>query len=163
MNLYKYNIIEDLENCSLGRLKPSYRSTIKLISLVKDTFYSNILMIKYSKMTQLKIKSELLTLEQQLRVLERARLLAKDHKWGLCRTIRYAMVLELNISRFDVPGLEEDIPLFTEENAIKHGRYCRRGEYWWETRPHDFESRLNFLDWMINEIKQEIENEKFKN
>lgn len=116
-------------------------------------------------MEQLRIKSGLFTLEQQLRVLERAKVLVqnKNSKWGLCCAIEYAMVLEFNISRFGVGIFEDDIPLFTKENAVKYGGYCGKGAYWWETDPYDAKSRLNFLDWMIKTIKREIENEKVKN
>lgn len=35
--------------------------------------------------------------------------------------------------------------------------------YWWKYRyKHDFGSRINFINWMINEIKKEIENDRVK-
>ena len=116
-------------------------------------------------MEQLRIKSGLFTLEQQLIVLERAKVLVqnKNSKWGLCCAIEYAMVLEFNISRFGVGIFKDDIPLFTKENAVKYGKYYGKGVYWWETEPYDFKSRLDFLNWMITQIKQEIENGKSTN
>ena len=120
-------------------------------------------------MEKLKIKSEIISLEEQLEILERAKEFTKPY--GLCCAIRNAMALEVNIACLDIPKYKDYIPLFTRENAIKYGggrKYkpfwwsMESRLFWWSVRPYDFESRIIFLDWIIEQIKKEIENDRVK-
>ena len=112
-------------------------------------------------MEKLQIKSEYMSLEKQIEILERAK--HKPTISGLCNDIDRAITIRLNIPFSHLGTLKSYIPLFTRENAIKYANAKARGVFWWETDPFDSKSRLNFLNWMIEVIKKEIENEKTKN
>ena len=112
-------------------------------------------------MEKLKIKSELISLEEQLEILERAK--TDYYPGGLCRAIGLAIAIRPIIPLPHSYTIKSHIPLFTRENAKKYGKSYAKGTYWWRHNPYNFKSRVKFLDWMINEIKKEIENEKTKN
>ena len=120
-------------------------------------------------MKKLKIKSELLSLEEQIEILEIAREEVNERRRGLCgiiskvinrvsgtyerRTYPYCSYVDVDLF----------IPLFTRQNAVKYGNGVN-DMYWWKHRyKHDFESRINFLNWMIRQIKKEINNGKATN
>ena len=103
-------------------------------------------------MENLQIKSEYLTLEEQLRVLEKVR---ASSRRALCFAIDDAMVEEIPMY-YSYPSMSSCIPLFTRENAIKYANAKVESAFWWKTSPFDFKSRLKFLDWMIEKIREEM-------
>ena len=79
-------------------------------------------------MKKLKIKSKLISLEEQLEILERAKIEALENNWGLCIIIFFAIVRIRWVTGNHSYCLHckkiEDIvlyiPLFTRENAVKY-------------------------------------------
>lgn len=116
-------------------------------------------------MEKLKIKSELISLEKQVEVLEKAK--SKLHVGGLCNDIDKALLdlVEDKLPKKNMFRQSPDkyvsmyIPLFKFENAKAFGGAKDIGGFWWEYKPYDFDSRLIFLNWMIEQIKTEIEND----
>lgn len=105
-------------------------------------------------MEKLKIKSELISLEEQLEILERAK---TDYSpCGLCCAIELAIAIRLNMPFSYLGDLKSYIPLFTRENAKKHGKSYAKGNYWWRIKPYNYESRVRFLNWMIEKIREEM-------
>ena len=115
-------------------------------------------------MENLKLKSELISLEEQLEILEKAKINIPENNWGLCDAISYVINIGLRTGIYHGPYLVNIsfyIPLFTRENAIIYGGCYNSGNgFWWEIDPFDFDSRINFLDWMIKKINIELEDKK---
>jgi hypothetical protein len=74
----------------------------------------------------------------------------------LCELINNELEKKLEKSLF-YADINKYIPLFTYENAVKHadaleGRECR---FWWSYwREFDYENRIKFIDWIIEELKK---------
>ena len=119
-------------------------------------------------MKKLKIKSELISLEEQIKILERTKAEVYKKRLGLCGIISTVIneaseMGELrNYLYCSYQDVDIFIPLFTKENVLKYGNGIRgvRGVFWWKYRPYDLDSRINFLNWMIEVIKTELENGK---
>ena len=115
------------------------------------------------------IKSELISLEKQIEILERVK--HKPTISGLCNDIDRAIesLVEDKLPKKSIliqpttQYLAMYIPLFNFENAKALGGTRDVAGFWWRVRPYDFEERINFVNWMITQIKQEIENGKTKN
>lgn len=107
-----------------------------------------------------------LPIQQQIEVLENARASLIKHRkayiqFGLCFHISEALLSILKNKRS-----EEDfqvayrmlscyIPLFNLQNAYQFGADLNAGNtYWWPCEK--LQKRLAFLDWMINELKQQL-------
>lgn len=46
------------------------------------------------------------------------------------------------------------LPLYHFDNAAKFkARHFSGTVYWWCRKPYDYENRIAFLEWMINELK----------
>jgi hypothetical protein len=73
---------------------------------------------------------------------------------GLCRYLSYKLQEEYNIHcQYDLLFLY--FPLFTYENAQKHGGRDdknARKNYWWEVSSVGVKQRIKFLEWMIEEL-----------
>lgn len=109
-----------------------------------------------------KIKSRFLTFEQQLRILEMVlkTIEEKKYKSGICNIITNILSNEEEFKRFNLFVLDRLFPLLTCKNAKKYGNSKETGVYWWEIDPFDFESRINFIRWMIKKINIELEDKK---
>jgi hypothetical protein len=99
----------------------------------------------------------------QLSIFLRAKFELEDGAFegGLCALLR--ILLSELASRTDYCLGREEMrgdfkilfPLFTRDNAIIHADANDNNDfYWWQV--DDINSRLDFLDWMINELKKEI-------
>lgn len=118
-------------------------------------------------MEELKIKSELLSLEEQLEILEEAikkvTSVCLSDTMCLCNAIWLAIVEKKGVV-FGHNYSTSCIPLFSRTNAIKYGNaHCNHDvSFWWSFSPCDTDARLLFLNWMITQIKGEIKREKLK-
>ena len=105
-----------------------------------------------------------LPIQMQIEVLESARTsLIKYHAmpryFGLCFHIEKAIMEHPNCPSELINGcyyklLEFYIPLFKKQNAYKFKAVQTESTYWW--RDSQLKLRLEFLDWMINELKQQL-------
>lgn len=105
--------------------------------------------------------NQILPLEEQLSIIKKAIVVLKEvdpktvnyksNKFSVCTC---NIVREL-INKSNVHGLDNYIPLFTRENAIK---YCgaREKMFWWAEDPFDIDSRLEWLRWLRKQIKSQI-------
>jgi hypothetical protein len=98
------------------------------------------------------MKTIKLTNKQQIEVLKTVRGRVEYRKLGLCHTI--CNVLELFGISVPPSLISCYIPLFTRENAIKYAGANSSNIYWWPYGAYDRVSRLQFLDFMINELKK---------
>lgn len=102
-----------------------------------------------------------LTIEQQIKVLE-----AIDyvHMVGIEAGLCYA-VLQSCRKIYNGPILPIDIsllfPLFTNKNALQFGAYETENSqrFWWKITPESLPQRKQFIDWMIFELKKQLQNE----
>jgi hypothetical protein len=75
------------------------------------------------------------------------------HKLGLCIIIwEWLYPCGLTVPPYHL--IEHYIPLFTYENAAKYFNAEKdESGFWWKVKPlYDIESRVKFLDWMINKL-----------
>lgn len=81
---------------------------------------------------------------------------------GLCLAIKQAL-FDKSERLYDTAyfcGVSKLIPSFTRKNAVlsKIGE-VGRGAYWWSIElPSGLTNRLDFLDWLINELEKSQEN-----
>lgn len=72
---------------------------------------------------------------------------------GLCSHLEEALnELIGDQEEFAYDYLREFIPLFTQENAIKHAHARSDYAFWWELNKENIANRVLFLDWMENEL-----------
>ena len=120
-------------------------------------------------MENFNIYSKLISLEEQLETLERAkkRLIEYDEfgaVFGLCVIISENLPVRfLGYSGTGIT-LVDLIPLFTRKNALNYCNGRENGAYWWPRRLPSKElnnkPRLEMLNWMIELIKKEINKQK---
>lgn len=105
-----------------------------------------------------------LPIQLQIEVLESARTsLIKYHAmpryFGLCFHIENAIMEHPNCPSELINGcyykqLEFYVPLFNKQNAYKFKARKVASCYWWPIE--ELKKRVAFLDWMINELKQQL-------
>ena len=95
------------------------------------------------KETQIKILKEVLEL-----------LIKKEYNDGLCCILGEKITFYLEFSLFSSMIINDYISLFTQENAIKYAN-GRKGLYWWDFVPYDYENRIVFIKWIISELEKE--------
>lgn len=107
---------------------------------------------------------EALPIQLQIEVLESAKAsLIKYHAmpryFGLCFHIENAIMEHPNCPTELINGcyyklLEFYIPLFRKENAYKFKALKAESAYWWPSS--HLKPRLEFLDWMLETLKEEL-------
>lgn len=105
-----------------------------------------------------------LPIQLQIEVLESAKAsLIKYHAmpryFGLCFHIENAIMKHPNCPTELINGcyyklLDFYVPLFRKENAYKFKALQTESAYWWPFK--ELKKRIAFLDWMINELKQQL-------
>ena len=83
-------------------------------------------------------------------VLERAK---KFKSHGLCHSIRYTLD-RYNMSH--IYRVDEYFPKFVKENALQFGA-DKYSDWWWKNDVWDT-GRMNFLDWLIEQYKDDKTN-----
>ncbi len=79
-----------------------------------------------------------------------------NHKFcdGSCIAIDVSLLINLE-TKFHIPKIPQLFPKFNINNAIPFGAYEKIG-WWW--RPHDWDGgRMAYLDWLIEEYKDDKE------
>lgn len=101
-----------------------------------------------------------LTPEQQIEVLENIDW--KDlirYKDGLCYGIMISLRDTAHISVLS-SKFGELIPLFTRQNALKFEGHPHKA-YWWDCSIDSYNNRKCFVDWIIEELEKQLQNEKY--
>ena len=107
-------------------------------------------------------KEQIIILKEVLEVLNN-----KTDDRGLCyiiaHRIAHRIIIPLNLLVYRL-FINDYIPLFTKENAIKYGN-AHKNNYsaywwnhpdWWDTSlTYDYENRILFVNWMISELEKE--------
>lgn len=97
-----------------------------------------------------------LTTEEQIQVIKEARkrVLNKKNNFCLCYMLKQALIkIYGKITLLN--EIQNYIPLFTKENAIKFAQ--AKPDYsgfWWKR--YNYKDRLAFLDWMISELEKQL-------
>lgn len=106
----------------------------------------------------------MLTKEEQIVILKEVLELLNNKAVdrGLCYIIAHRIRIHLNL--IDTRLIINDyIPLFTKENAIKYGNAYRHNysAYWWNCPSwweidsvYDYENRILFINWIISELEK---------
>jgi hypothetical protein len=97
----------------------------------------------------------------QIEILEevKRKLQSLDERNCLCELIIIGLQKKLEKSLF-YADINKYIPLFTYENAVKHANANEKQggidiHFWWSYwRGFDYENRVKFIDWMLNELKK---------
>ncbi len=109
------------------------------------------------------MKNKELSVKEEIKVLKGVKSLLNKFKtrelppsFGLCYFLQ-EKITSLKPSIIVHPYDENKyIPLFTNKNALKFN--ATKGDYgdlWWNIRPYDFENRIAFLNWMIEELEKQ--------
>ena len=110
-----------------------------------------------------------LSIKEQIEVLEAAKDMlslelhtACDDCIGLCNTIGVIIYYKYNhlYKLLYIGGIHKVVPSFTFANAVLHGTVDKRCDptwFWWSTKIENggITNRLNFLDYLINKLKNE--------
>lgn len=112
-----------------------------------------------------------LSISDQIEILEEAKTRLKEEinregwkafkcditSYGLCNVVVRIIFSKSNKSLFlPMSQIKEFIPLFTLENAREFGEsLCINPlRFWWPLTKKGFQLRIEFLDWMINELEK---------
>ncbi len=102
------------------------------------------------------MKAIYLTPQQRIEILEDVlqKLEIGDKVGGLCLKITASAFELFEIYEFEAKNIS---PILTLENAkmvTKVTSWAVEGGYWWDCiENYDFENRIKFVNWMINEYK----------
>lgn len=113
---------------------------------------------------------ETLTVQQQIVILRGLDLeQMTQNSEGLCITIVLSIYREFN-KLINTSHVGKYIPLFTHENAKKFGAGIYRNDpfksveasYWWPRGVEGHAQRTLFVEWMIDQLKKQLENNPTK-
>jgi len=88
-------------------------------------------------------------------VMNKEKHLTETYKIGLCGCF-YSYMDRKYDYYFRV--FDKLFPLFNYQNALKFIPKELESAFWWNNDPYDFDNRLAFLDWMVEELKKQVEN-----
>jgi hypothetical protein len=103
-------------------------------------------------MNSIRLSTKIKILEDVLSILKEKRCV-----YGLCHLM--SNVSARYTTRITMPNISKVFVHFTHTNALKFKakKSILFYDYWWSISPFDYESRIDFTEWMIAELRKEQE------